>query len=221
MPVFQNLDIAGSSRHLESGVEWVSLTTPPGQDPSVFEGGNVQEGSEETVEPPPPEPSVTDVLVGVSSPERSNVKDGKEHCRVAEVDCEELLNERSRSQLVGELDSVLRTRSLPPVCEKHLPVESQKSLENWDEEEIFLKDGSLDDSFSVDKSAPPEPHVVQPSACGKSGNQDLLSELRAQLSMAANEEIFSSERMDDCNATIRRDATDGHDLVEDFPDLDS
>lgn len=211
------LNIAGSSRHLESGVEWVSLTTPHGQDPSVFEGGDVQQGSEETVERSPPHPSVTDVLVGVSSPERSKVKVGEEHC-VAEVDSEGLLNERSRSQLVGELDSVLRTRPLPPVCEKHLPVESQKSLENWDQEEIFPEDGSLDDSFSVDKSAPPEPHVVQPSACGKSGNQDLLSELRAQLSMAANEEIFSSERVDQCNAT------DGHALetfVKDFSDVDS
>lgn len=213
------LDIAGSSRHLESGVEWVSLTTPSGQDPSVFEVGDLQQGSEETVEPSPPDPSVTDVLVGVSSPERSKVKVGEEHCRVAGVDCEELLNDRSRSQLVGELDSVLRTRPLPPVCEKHLPVEGKRSLENWDEEELFPKDGSLDDSFSVDKSAPPVPHVMQPSACEKSGKHDLLSELRAQLSMAANEEIFSSDRVDQCNATDG----DGHALetfVKDFSDVD-
>lgn len=98
------------------------------------------------------------------------------------------MDERSRALLVGELDSVLRARPLPPTCEKHLPFEGRKLLE-----------GEVGE-ISGRQNAEPYLHVPAPSMtptipiAENAFSQDLVSELRAQLSMAANEEIFSSHR---------------------------
>lgn len=168
---------------------WISLTTPRGEGPRVFEGGQGDRGSDEKARPPS-DIGVTDVLVGVPSPGRSRHE--RENTTSRSV-TEEMGDEHSRSQLVGELDSVLRARPLPPTCEKRLPLESQRSLEN-------KEDCEMDDEEYVqrplDVTPPPQsvPSVMEAPVCASSGSRDLMSELKAQLSVAANEEIFASDR---------------------------
>lgn len=169
---------------------WVSLTTRRGESPRVFEGGHGDEGPDEKSRPPS-DIGVTDVLVGVPSPGRSRREGENTTSRSA---MEEMEDERSRSKLVGELDSVLRARPLPPTCEKHLPLESQQSLEEKEDGEMD-GEGYVEpplDLTSPPQSVPPVPEV--PAVAASSGSRDLMSELKAQLSMAANEEIFASDR---------------------------
>lgn len=181
---------------------WISLTTPRREGPRVFEGGNGDEGTDETVQEPPADAGVTDVLVGMPSPGRDR-RDGEQR-EGSLTEYHELGDERSRVQLVGELDSVLRARPLPPTCEKHLPLESQKSLEDYEdsrEDSEESSDGEGGDEGVHDLSpcadvsaSTPEPQIVAAPVCENTGSPDLMSELRAQISMAVNEEIFSSDR---------------------------
>lgn len=168
---------------------WVSLTTRRGEGPRVFEGGHGDEGSDEKARPPS-DIGVTDVLIGVPSPGRSR-REGEDTTSRSAM--EEMKDERSRSKLVGELDSVLRARPLPPTCEKRLPLESQQSLEDKEDCEM---DGEGYVEPPLDLMSPPQsvPPVPEAPACASSGSRDLMSELKAQLSMAANEEIFASDR---------------------------
>lgn len=220
------------SRHLESGVGWVSLTTPRRENPGVFEDGNGEQESEQKPQDLPAA-AVTDVLIGVASPGRSR-HEGDDSASI-HANPAELENERSRSQLLGELGSVLRARPLPPTLEKRLPLESQLSLrseeqeaeedkgnqdEVEEEDEKDLGPDGLEDITPSLASPPPEPARSHMPVCENIDGQDLMSELRAQLSMAANEEIFSSDR-DHC--AVESDAEgessvlidlDGHEIVE-------
>lgn len=105
----------------------------------------------------------------------------------------EVVDERSRALLVGELDSVLRARPLPPTFERHLPFEGGQPLEEGGGSEEG--EGS---ETSGEQNAEPYLHVPAPlmtptvPIAENAFSQDLVSELRAQLSMAANEEIFFS-----------------------------
>ena len=178
---------ADPSRHLEAGVGWVSLATPREEDPRVFEGGS---GDEELVDnaQTPPDTGITNVLIG-ASPSPGRRRCIEEQGGASRATPAEVVDERSRALLVGELDSVLRARPLPPTCEKHLPFEDRQSLEE-----------GADSETSVEQNAEPCLHVPAPSMtptvpiAENALNQDLVSELRAQISMAANEEIFSSNR---------------------------
>ena len=163
------------------------MATPREEDPRVFEGGSGDEGPDDTPRTPP-DTGITNVLIGASpSPGRSRcVEDQREVSRAAPA---EVVDDRSRALLVGELDSVLRARPLPRTCEKHLPFEGGQPLEEGEGSEI-----------SGEQNAEPYLHVPAPSMtptipiAENAFNQDLVSELRAQLSMAANEEIFLSHR---------------------------
>lgn len=149
----------------------------------MFEDGSGDEGTNEKLQTTAVT-GVTDVLVGVSSPRR-NIVEGKLGA-ASRTAPEELANERSRTQLVGELDTVLRARPLPPICEKRLPLESQQSLGKEDGNDMVTDSGV---EQPIDVSPPPAAPVfpvAESIGCG-----DLMSELRAQLSKAANEEIFS------------------------------
>lgn len=171
---------------MEAGVGWVSLATPREEGPRVFEGGSGDEGSEDEARIPL-DSKVTDVLVGVPSPNRSR-RQG-DHGESSHPAPEEVVDEHSRAQLVGELDSVLRARPPPQTCEKHLPLESQQSLEKDVEGEIG---DAREEEPPLD--APTPDLAPRFPVADSAGSRDLMSELRAQLSMAANEEIFSSDR---------------------------
>lgn len=182
---------ADNSRHLEAGVGWVSLTTPREEGPRVFEGGSGDEGvtgTRRTI--PGSDAGVTDVLVGVPSPGR-NRPEG-EIVGASGAASGDMVDDCSRAQLVGELDSVLRARPLPPTCEKHLPLESQLSLRGGGDSH---KVGKESVEQPLDVSRPPAAPVF-PAAKSR-GGQNLVSELRTQLSLAANEEIFSAVSSDD------------------------
>lgn len=185
---------ADEFRHLEAGVGWVSLSTPRGENPHVFEGGNFGDTLEDKSRVLPGM-GITNVLVGVPSPGRSRREE--DHIKASTKALEEFVDERSRSQLVGELDSVLRARPLPPTCEKHLPLESQQSLYHG-----IVEDGKASEAIST-QDVKPSDNVSLPTPTPEMpvtenlGNQDLMSELRAQLSLAANEEIFSCNRDQD------------------------
>lgn len=153
----------------------------------MFEGGNGDDGAEQKQELQP-DAGVTNVLVGVASPGRSRLKREDESASRAALG--ELKDYRSRSQLLGELGSVLRTRPVPPTCEKRLPLESQLALE--EEEDRQLHD-TQDSELSLASPAP-EPSTSPMPVCENADSHDLLCELRAQLSLAANEEIFFSEQ---------------------------
>lgn len=172
---------------------WVSLTTPREEAPRVFEGGSGDEGAVGTQRSiPDTDAGVTDVLVGVPSPGRNRPQG--EVAAASTATSGELVDERSRAQLVGELDSVLRARPLPPTCEKHLPLESQQSLGRLKNSDM-VGENSVEQPLDVDVSTPP---AAQEFPVAESrGSQNLMSELRAQLSLAANEEIFSATSSDD------------------------
>lgn len=119
---------------------------------------------------------------------------------------QEQVDERSRAQLVGELDSVLRARPLPPTCEKHLPLESQHSLGGGQSSD---KVGENSAEQPVDVSAPPAAQACP--VAENMGNQNLMAELRAQLSLAANEEIFSAASGDEEDSTLVEDGKDNRD----------
>lgn len=156
----------------------------------MFEGGSGDEGRAGTLRSiPDTATEVTDVLVGVPSPGR-NRPEGKFGAASTTIS-EELMDERSRVQLVGELDSVLRARPLPPTCEKHLPLESQQSLVRGGSSDMV---GEQVVEQPLDESTPP---AAQTLPVAETCSQDLMSELRAQLSLAANEEIFSAASSDD------------------------
>lgn len=171
---------------MEAGAGWISLASPRETGPGVFEGGSGDEGCDDEAQTLP-DKGVTDVLVGVPSPGRSR-REG-DYGAASSAVLQEMVDERSRSQLVGELDSVLRARPLPPTCEKYLPLESQRFFEDED-------NGHMGGAQNVGPShdATPPPHRPKIPIAENVGSQDLMSELRAQLSMAANEEIFSSDR---------------------------
>lgn len=176
-----------TSRHLEAGVGWVSLTTPREEGPRVFEGGSGDEEAMEESRTKPDADRVTDVLVGVPSPRRTRTEG--EPGGTSNIIPDALVNERSRAQLVGELDSVLRARPLPPTCEKHLPLDSQHSLLDEDTGDM-VEEQSVEQPMRM--STPPR---KLPVAEGR-GSQNLMSELRKQLSMAANEEIYTAASSD-------------------------
>lgn len=179
-----------TSRHLEAGVGWVSLAASREEGPRVFEDGSGDERTENTLQPTV-DTGVTDVLVGVPSPSRKTSEEVRAASRTTPA---ELANERSGTQFVGELDTVLRARPLPPVCEKRLPLESQQSLGEEDDLSDMVE--SVEQPIDV---LPPPAAPVFPVAASMGGG-DLMSELRAQLSTAANEEIFSSDTRQ-CPAT--------------------
>lgn len=167
------------------------MATPREEGPRVFEGGSGDEGVGGTLRSiPDTVAGVTDVLVGVPSPGR-NRPEG-EVGAASTVTSEELVDGCSRAQLVGELDSVLRARPLPPTCEKHLPLESQQSLAGGISSDML---GGESVEQPLDVSTPPTAPAF-PVAESR-GSQNLMSELRAQLSLAANEEIFSAASSDD------------------------
>lgn len=178
---------ADTSRHLEAGVGWVSLTTPREEGPRVFEGGSGDEEAIERLRTKPDAAEVTNVLVGVPSPGRTRTEGepGGTSNKIPEA----LVNERSRAQLVGELDSVLRARPLPPTCEKHLPLESQHSLLGEDSGDI-VEEQSIEQPMRMSTTS-----SMLPVAEGR-GSQNLMSELREQLSIAANEEIYAAASSD-------------------------
>ena len=183
---------ADNSRHLEAGVGWVSLTTPREEGPRVFEGGSGDEGAVGTQQSiSDTGAGVTDVLVGVPSPGR-NRSEGEVAASTATF--QELVDGRSRAQLVGELDSVLRARPLPPTCEKHLPLESQQSLGGGENSDM-VGEQSVEQQLNMDVSTPPAAQAF-PVAESR-GSRSLMSELRAQLSLAANEEVFLAASSDD------------------------
>lgn len=211
----------------------MSLTTPRRENPGVFEDRNGEQESTQKPQDLPPA-AVTDVLVAVASPGRSRDEgdDSASFC----ANPVELENERSRSQLLGELGSVLRARPLPPTLEKRLPLESQLSLDSEEQEaqndeekqkdKVEQEDGEdlgpdgLEGITSPLASPPPEPARSHTPVCETVDGQDLMSELRAQLSMAANEEIFSSDR-DHCAVDSDADGEssvlidlDGHEIAE-------
>ena len=170
---------------------WVSLTTPREEGPRVFEGGSGDDGIAGTQQSVSDTGAgVTDVLVGVPSPGR-NRPEG-EVVAASTATSEELAHERSRAQLAGELDSVLRARPLPPICEKHLPLESQQSLGEGESSDM-AGEQSVEEALEVSTAPPAQAFPVAESK----GSQNLMSELRAQLSLAANEEIFSAASSDD------------------------
>lgn len=151
----------------------------------MFEDGSCGEETKGTLRTTA-DTGVTDVLVGVPSPSR-NIREGELNA-ASRTTPKELANERSRAQLVGELDTVLRARPLPPICEKHLPLESQHSLGEEDGSDMVAEQ-SVEQPIDV---SPPPAAPAFPVA-ESIGSGDLMSELRAQLSKAANEEIFSSD----------------------------
>lgn len=155
----------------------------------MFEGGSGDEASRDDA-PTTPDTGVADVLVGVPSPSRGGKHEGHRSSATSHATGEEGVDERSRAQLVDELDSVLRARPLPPTCEKRLPLESQQSI---GEEES--SDTVVDQNVQQQSSGVPIPPEAPSLPVAESlGSQTLMSELKAQLSMAANEEIFSSDR---------------------------
>lgn len=151
----------------------------------MFEGGSGDEGTKGKLQTAA-DTGVTDVLVGVPSPSRNRFEG--DFGAASRTTPEELANERSRTQLVGELDSVLRARPLPPICEKRLPLESQQSLGEEDDSGMVAEQ-SMEQPIDV----PPSPAAPVFPVAESIGSEDLMSELRAQLSKAANEEIFSSD----------------------------
>lgn len=196
---------ADTSRHLEAGVGWVSLAAPKEEGPRVFEGGS---GDEEAMEKlrTKPDTGVTDVLVGMPSPGRTRTEGEP---GVASIKLPALVNERSRAQLVGELDSVLRARPLPLTCEKHLPLESQHSLLGEDSSDL-VEEQNVEQPMRL--STPPSTLPVAEGA----GSQNLMCELRKQLSMAANEEIFtaaSSDSEEDENVAEENEEKDVADVA--------
>lgn len=173
----------------EAGVEWVSLTAPHAEPSTVFEDGNGDEGTRNEV-PTLGDAGVTNVLIGVASPTRHRRERDETDfppSGIGEVDAV-----RSRSELLGELGLVLRSRRLPPTREKHLPLESQQHVQDENSKKATDMDIAEPSIFAspLDREplGPPEPVFETP------GGANLLSELRAQLSMAANEEIFSMDR---------------------------
>lgn len=211
---------ADASRHLEAGLGWVSLATPREEDPRVFEGGSGDEGLGDKPRTPP-DTGVTNVLIGASpSPGRSRCVE--EEGGASRATAAEVVDERSRALLVGELDSVLRARPLPRTFEKHLPFDDRHPLEEGegsetsgprplprtsekylpfeDRQPLEHGEGEGSETTSDEQNAEPYLHLPAPSMTPTSPiaentlSQDLVSELRAQLSMAANEEIFSSHR---------------------------
>lgn len=190
----------------------MSLATSREEGPRVFEDGSGDEGTEKKNQTTP-DTGVTDVLVGVPSPSRKTSEEVRAASRTTP---EELASERSRTQLVGELDTVLRARPLPPVCEKRLPLESQRSVGEEDDRSDMVGEQSVEQPFDV---FPPPAAPVFPVAESMGGG-DLMSELRAQLSKAANEEIFSSDTRQ-CPATSEDEKNStlvGH---EELPDEDA
>ncbi|CAM9851512.1 unnamed protein product [Scytosiphon promiscuus] len=177
-------------RSLEAGAGWVSLTTPRAEGPRVFEGGSGDEATEKNA-PKSPDTGVADVLVGVPSPSRIGRCEGQRSNTAWRATPEELVDERSRAQLVDELDSVLRARPLPPICEKRLPLESQQYI-GKEERNDSMVDHSSDEKQLGGVPVPLEAPTLP--VAESLGSQTLMSELKAQLSMAANEEIFSSDR---------------------------
>lgn len=171
----------------------MSLTTPRRESPGVFEGGNADEHSEHNPQHVP-QAGVTDVLIGMASPGRGR-HEGNDSAAARALPAE-LDSQRSRCQLLGELGSVLRARPIPPTCEKRLPLESQQSLSDeergGEEQEQDYGPGGMEDITPSLASPLPEPAVPQVPVCESVNSQDLMSELRAQLSLAANEEIFCS-----------------------------
>lgn len=177
------------------------MTTPREEGLGVFEGGSGDEGVVGTQQDiPDTGAGVTDVLVGVPSPARNRPEGGAFGASTATS--EEMVDERSRAQLVGELDSVLRARPLPPTCEKHLPLESQQSLGGGENSDMV---GEESVENPLDESTPP---AVQAFPVAEGRGQNLMSELRAQLSLAANEEIFAAASSDDEGDT--KDTRDDH-----------
>lgn len=176
----------------------MSLTTPRSDSPSlgVFEGGNNGDEGPDHKPPDASQEGVTDVLVGMASPGRSRREENES--RVSCAQPAELENERSRFQLLGELGSVLRARPTPSICEKHLPLESQQALNDenkaCEEEKEDHGLGVMEDITPALSSPPTELAMRQVPVSESADNQELMRELRAQLSMAANEEIFSSDR---------------------------
>lgn len=154
----------------------------------MFEGGNGDEANEDDA-PPTPDTGVADVLVGVSSPSRSSKNEGQRSSTTSSATPKGLVDERSRAQLVDELDSVLRARPLPPTCEKRLPFESQQSIGEEESNDTVMDQNEKEQPGGV--SIPPEAPILP--VAESLGSQTLMSELKAQLSMAANEEIFSSD----------------------------
>lgn len=181
------MSFADTSRILESGVGWVSLSTPKAETSIVFEGGHGDDVKQET--PSSDDVKVTDVLVGVASP--AHKRSGVHGSDLSNPSHGQAETERSRSELLDELGSVLRARPLPPTCEKRLPVESQQLIGDEDEQLGGMTDSRL--SVLSPPSSPKQPGPPEP-VFENAGSRDLLSELRAQLSLAANEEIFSSGR---------------------------
>lgn len=113
------------------------------------------------------------------------------------------MGEDSRELLVSELDSVLRARPLPPTCEKRLPLVSQESIDS--------EDGS--DTPEEQSKEQPLGVATPPTASALPiGSQNLMSELRAQLSGAMNEEFFSSDRLP---CPVTSDAEEGSVVVGD------
>ncbi|CAM9346800.1 unnamed protein product [Pylaiella littoralis] len=197
-----------TSRHLEAGVGWISLEASREEGPCVFEDGSCGEETKGTLRTTA-DTGVTDVLVGVPSPSR-NIREGELNA-ASRTTPKELANERSRAQLVGELDTVLRARPLPPICEKHLPLESQHSLGEEDGSDMVAEQ-SVEQPIDV---SPPPAAPAFPVA-ESIGSKDLMSELRAQLSKAANEEIFSSDAHHPAMSEDEEDGTlVGHEELHD------
>lgn len=174
----------------------MSLTTSRRESRGVFEGGGSEEYPE-TESKRSPVAEVTDVLVGVASPIRSR-REGADNM-VSRSAAGEVDGERAHSQLLGELGSVLRARPAPLLCKKRLPLESQQSLlgEEEDDQEQGKEGHEADGMEDITPSLatpPPKPAIPHFPVCENVDNQDMMSELRAQLSMAANEEIFASDR---------------------------
>lgn len=199
------------SRQLEAGVGWVSLSTPTDDGPRVFEGGNPDEPAD--IAPDASSSAgVTDILVGIPSPYRTRGEGHDDHSPRAVA--EDLLNERSRSRLVGELDSVLRARPLPPTCEKHLPHTDRQPSEGGEDDGDGDATGAHIAEQFLDLS--PRPSALDVPVAENAGSLGLMSELRAQLSQAANEEIFGSDRD---HLALSSDSEEDSLLVreEDFP----
>ncbi|CAM9515573.1 unnamed protein product [Ectocarpus sp. 12 AP-2014] len=171
------------SRHLEAGTGWVSLASPKEEGPRVFEGGGGDHPNKDDASSTP-DTGITDVHVGVPSPVRSRYE--RQEGAASRPTPEETVGEDSRELLVSELDSVLRARPLPPTCEKRLPLVSQQSID------------SEDGSDTPEEQSTERPLGVATPPTGSAlpiGSQNLMSELRAQLSGAMNEEFFSSDRL--------------------------
>ncbi|CAM9213670.1 unnamed protein product [Choristocarpus tenellus] len=182
--------VSGPGEHVDAGVMQTASVGPRTCGPDIYEGGKADDNLEGRINPAV-DRNITDILVAVAAPDRAEQMVHESTCSTPTLNP----SDDSCAQLMGELSWVLQARPQPETCVKTLPdsVEVDPVMIEHDAMMVEHQDVIEDGLASC-----PSPKV----SLGNQGKNLLVSALREQLSVAANEEIF----------TFGADEFDGSDL---------